>query len=409
MSLFEKVPRRSQAFVRAALIDSAAAGILLGMVQPFAGVLARRMGAGPYLLCLLSIAPFLGFVTSAIVPRLLYRYEWSRLMGMIRIFSRGALISVYFIGSAAPLIAVLVALKVLTGWSKVLFGAMMKSNVYSQARPGVFKWVRSIGLMVSVPSAYLTGYLMDLDPSNYRLIFSAAGFLAMLGAVFFFLVPERPSQTVVRENRCSLFEEFILLKKDRRFLVFMCVFFVGTLAEKLVMPIHPIFFADVLDLKYSEVGLAMGIVGPVLSVAGYLFWGKLLDRTDPVKILTLCMFVKGLRPALWALAGVQGMPVMLLVAGGMGIFRFMISGLELSVLLSVIKRSDNASTPMYMGIHYSFMGLRGLLGPLIGVTMYNAGMNILSIYWVVTSLVILGGVALLFFSRWEKGVLKNRG
>lgn len=392
-----RVPRLSRPFVAAALIDTLGAGILLGAIQPFAGVLARRLGAGPILLGFLAIAPFLGFISSGLVSRLLFRYRWSRLLGLFRLLGRGGVIIMGGVGTPLAFVSVLVFLKASTSWGKVVFQSLMKSHVPGRARVNVMKWVRASGILVSVPVALLVGNLLDLYPSSYRVIFPVAGLLAVLSSLFFFTVPGRGAEQRAHENPCGLFDEIKLLAADRRFLWFMLALFIGTLGEKIVMPIHPIYFADILKLKYADVGLTLGVVGPALSIGGFFFWGRCAGRFSPLNVLIICMFIKAIRPALWALASVESLPVMPCLIGGEAVFRFMIAGIEMGAVLSVLDMSQGDSAPLYVGIHYLFLGIRGLLGPALGVVLYKAGMDVQLMYWIVAGIVTAGGFALLAF------------
>lgn len=284
----------------------------------------------------------------------------------------------------------------------MLFGSMTQTHIYSKARPSYLKWARITMLLTSVPCAFIVGWFLDEKPYLFRVVFPAAAVISMIMSLYFFKVPSRNAEKKIQTSQHGLLEELSILKKDRRFLFFMLAFFTGTLAEKIVVPINPIYFVDVLDLKYSEVGLAQGIVGPVLSVAGYFFWGNLLEKYRPITILIICMLVKAVRPVLWALAGVEGMPAVGLITAGAAVFHFMVAGLEISILLSVLRRSEGRAAPMYLGIHYIFLGVRGLLGPVIGVAIYRAGIEIQSIYWMVAAMVVAGAVVLYLFSVWEK-------
>ncbi|MFW6152363.1 MAG: hypothetical protein ACOC6C_05255 [Verrucomicrobiota bacterium] len=82
---------------------------------------------------------------------------------------------------------------------------------------------------------------------------------------------------------------------------------------------------------------------------------------------------------------------------GAAIFRFMIAGMEIGSVLSVLNMSRGNSAHLYVGIHYLLLGIRGLLGPTLGVVLYKAGMEPQQIYWLVAAVVLAGGSALLIF------------
>ena len=120
MPFFRRVPRLSKPFVKAAILDAAAMGILLGAINPFAGVITRRLGAGPVLLGLLSIAPFIGFLSAGLISRMMYRVRWGRFMAVLRILSRFPLIAMAAVSGPVLFVGILACLQILTNWSKVL-------------------------------------------------------------------------------------------------------------------------------------------------------------------------------------------------------------------------------------------------------------------------------------------------
>jgi hypothetical protein len=221
-------------------------------------------------------------------------------------------------------------------------------------------------------------------------------------ALPFFFLPRRARESA-EHKKGGLFEEIAVLRTDRRFAVFMLVFFVGTLGEKISMPVGPLMFADVLDLTNEQVALAMGVIGPGLAIAGFLMWGQLLRRANPLPVLAVCMVLKAARPALWALAPGTQAPLLWICAGE-GLFRFLLAGVEMGTLLSIMKMSTPRQIPVYMGIHFILMAARGIGGPLVGLALLNAGVAIVDIYWVVFGVVLLGGVLLAALAvAWRNG------
>lgn len=183
---------------------------------------------------------------------------------------------------------------------------------------------------------------------------------------------------------------------DRLFMVFMAVFFIGTLGEKLVMPVIPIYFVDVLNLSYTDVGSALGIYGPSLAIAGCFIWSWAIKRFNPLSILTVCMFMKSLRPFLWGGAVFLSEPLIAIKIGE-AIFKFAIVGLEMAGVLAVLEMAPSDRVVKYMGIHYWLMGLCGIGGPCIGYILLKLNVNFFAIFMIVGTTVIAGGIALLFF------------
>ena len=82
-------------------------------------------------------------------------------------------------------------------------------------------------------------------------------------------------------------------------------------------------------------------------------------------------------------------------------FRLMVAGLEMASTLCVFQMSRARSVPTYVGVHYWFVGVRGVVGPVIGVALYKSGiLSVVGIYWLITAIVLIGGIALLVLCRF---------
>jgi hypothetical protein len=367
----------------------------MGTVTTFGGVVARRLGASPELLTLLSCSLFLGFLCSMVASRLANRVRWGRLLGILLLLQAGITSLVAVAHGATVFVAILAASLVVHGASKSLPSALMKVHVHSKARASVLKWTRIVGVLAALPIALIAGPILDARGSSYRIVFPLAAAAGAIGAIEFFRLPQRTGETHLLKARAPrLDEELRILARDRGFLLFILVFFVGPLAEKISMPLVPIYFTDVLHLNYKSVGLAVGVAGPAAAILGFWLAGRMVSFLGPLNLTVVAMFVKSVRPVLWALAPLHPDPMPFLVVGE-AVFRFSVSGLELGAILSVINYANYKESPAYLGIHYLFMGIRGLLGPLIGLALYKQGFDIRNIYWLVAAIVWLGAFALL--------------
>ncbi len=392
-----RVPASSRLFVGISLVDAVGLGLVAGAVDPFAGVVARRLGASPEMLTALALAPFLGFLVSAPASRLSYRLRWGPLLGGFRLVTYGLLFTFAWIVDPLVFVAVMLAIRFVDGPSRSLQHSMFKVNLRARGRPALLQWLRVVALLVSVPVAWAVGYGLDQQLGAYRVLFPVAAALAALTALPLFRLPRRRSEQDLSAQSPGLFAEWGVVRRDPRFLWFMLALLVGTFGEKIVMPLTPIYFVDELQLSNRDVGLALGIWGPVLGLLGYLFWGWRLRTDRPLTVLIVVMFVKALRPALWGLAAQVETPLHCVIAGE-AIFRFLIAGLDIAMMLAVLEMARPQDLPLYLGIHYWFIGVRGVAGPFVGLALMRAGMPLPSIYFLIAGIVFAGGVSLLAFA-----------
>ncbi len=395
MTLFGRIPRLSRPFVRAAFWDAAGQGLLAGIVTPFFGVLARRMGAADSLMALLAMAPFIGFLGSLRIARISGAVGWGRLLGWARV--TGYLLLAGFAFTIGPVsFAVLATLAVAVGASVAgVNGNLLRSHIRPLFRGEALKWMRTIAIGTAVPMAWLAGGLFDADASRYRVIFPLTGLLALGTVPFLFRLPRRQGEAAFQNAKPPAFgEEFRILYGDRRFTVFLLVFFIGTFGEKIGMPVLPVYFADVLNLSYRDVAAALGIAGPLASIGGYFLWSHVARRTaNPMLVLAVCMTFKAVRPAALALAVHADSPVAL-VAGAEAVFRFMVAGLEIASILSILRLAPAHRTPHYLGLHFWLMGVRGIAGPVLGWGFLASGVPLPHVFWIIAAVVLAGAAGL---------------
>jgi hypothetical protein len=279
-------------------------------------------------------------------------------------------------------------------------GSLLKVNVEEKKRPGVLQWLRMLPVIIAPPVAWVAGKMLDSpdEIGRIKLLIPAVGLGAIVTSLLFFFIPRSEGEQAHQDAGApGLLAEWKLLMRHRELRLFLGVFFIGTLAEKIVLPITPIYFADILALDYAALGLIMGVVGPVMGLLGYAFWGWRLRSVSPLKVLTWCMLLKVARPVLWALAAGREDAVMLVIIGE-AIYRLMFAGLEAGALLAVLSMCGKDDVPICTGLHYLFIGVRGILGPIIGLLLYRI-MPIPMIYWTVAGLVLVGAIALGCYAR----------
>ena len=366
----------------------------MGAVLPFAGVIARRLGASAELLALQAVAPFAGFLLAFWVTRIASKMRWSRLMLLLRVLSWLPLLLMLRIRTPLAFVAFLSLGHLLGATSHAFFHSIFRDNIRARFRAGIMTIQRVSTMLLALPLAWLVGKHLDAGAFNFQVVFFVCALAGIVLTLPFLQLKPGFSEVQGSAKPPKFSDEWSILKQDHAFRGFMIALFVGTLGEKIGMPVIPIYFADDLNLRYEEVGLALGVVGPLLAIGGFLFWGWISRRHDPLVILIWSMLLKALRPALWALAPALPVPFVLIVVGE-GIFRWAVAGLEMGAVLAVLRFSPPAKGPLYISIHFTLLGFRGLLGPFIGWGLYRLGMPIPMMLWLISAIVITGGVMLL--------------
>lgn len=161
-----------------------------------------------------------------------------------------------------------------------------------------------------------------------------------------------------------------LLLEDRRFGVYQVNQFLLGMGNLMILPLVPIIFRDRFGIGYFE-GILLASVIPMAVVPMMIpVWARLLDRVHVVMFRAYHCWVFLLIIVLLLLATVLQAKWLLYVtvtlkgaamAGGM-----------LAWQLGHHDFAPKERAGEYMGVHVTLTGVRGLIGPIVSVLLYNA-------------------------------------
>jgi MFS family permease len=251
-----------------------------------------------------------------------------------------------------------------------------------ELRGRVMSNVRVALSLVTLLSTAAAGWL--LDTLGYRVLFPLVA-IGGIGSVFLFS-RLRLDESKLPPSRASGGAITTILRKDRRFVIFLLAvvaFGVGWLS---VGPLMPLVQVDQLQLSYTEIG-ALTTVNSVFFVIGYVVLGRWIDRAGGVQVLRWILLIGAIIPLCYAVADSVWWLVPAFAALG-----FLNAGLDLGMLNSVIQLCDPDELGIYSSLQYTVVGLRGLIAPFIGVWAVRAG---LPMSWAFLGGAILIGVGVL--------------
>jgi len=109
--------------------------------------------------------------------------------------------------------------------------------------------------------------------------------------------------------------------------------------------------------------LLRNVVPPLLWLVTFLFWGRILDRDGPVRLRGILNLTWSVCPLLWGL-----FPALPVFYGAQVIQGLTQGGTQLVWTLGVIPYARKAEeVPLYMGVHATLTGVRGVTAPYVGV------------------------------------------
>lgn len=405
-----RVPRRSVPLLATEMAGQAFSWSALMTVMLFQGLIARKMGAGVGQLTLLQMAVFLGFSLAGASDRLTRRVNLGQAVFMLRLGACAMLWLVFLVNTAAGFVMLIVLMRMFEGSTISAQKALPHDYYPPQARGKLLSWTRIIGTAALVALMMVTGWALELRHDAYRWVMPGLGVALLLGSLPYALLPDRAARRRHRRRRAGLGDALRVLREDKHYRTFLLIFCIGTFGEKFLMPLNPILFENRYGMTYKQLAGVMGLAGPIASILGFLFWGRFINRRNAFTVLTICMFVKVLRPLLFAFAPVGSHIGWL--ATGEAIFRFTLTGLELSSVLAYLGMADSVRTPQYVSLHFWFIAVRGITGPVIGWGLYSLSKlawpgaeydtALTAVYLFAAVVILAGGVGIAWFNRVDR-------
>lgn len=300
-------------------------------------------------------------------------------------------------------------------WAGVitLRSAIWRANFPRHVRGQITGRITVIYSSIIAISAGLTGLLMNHWPEVWRLTFPVAGVLGLVAAWRYQRMRIRMGARLRKQelkeaserHGGQLRQSLKILKRDhwyRRYMMTMFVFGSGNL---MVIALLVVLLTEQFSVsRFSQVMITTTL--PLICVAVFTpIWARRLDAVHILDYRAKQAWTFVLAVGLFALASVFNV-----------ILGFWVGALALGAAFAGGKlgwnlghndfASDEQST-LYMGIHVTLTGLRGLLAPLIGVLVYQKlefwgeGLGRFVLIFPLT-LTLGGAITFVVLARWRR-------
>ncbi len=381
------------------------AGVFNGLALPLVGVVGRRLGMSTGMLAILMGSQFLGLALNLWFGHLARSGDLVAYVFWPGILSRVALALVAVFASPAAFLVLLSLYYIISTFGSPAYFSLMRSNYSNAHRAKAMGQVRIMMMAVSAVCAAFAGGFLQTFPQGFRILFPLAALAGIAGNLFFRKVkPRRSREPAPALGKASFADSLALIGKDRPFLLFMAIYFIIGFPDKLLIPLEPIRIVDELGAGYGAAGFILGTVPLVAAILGYYLCSKLADRTDPFLLLLATSLLSSTRFLGFALASQPSHLIPGSFLNGMSN-----AGWDLLPVFTILLFADQARFGLYMGMHSTLIGIRGLMGPALGTWLYEgAGMRIIDIYWLAFALELVGAafLALFWASRRRTGFLR---
>ncbi len=195
-------------------------------------------------------------------------------------------------------------------------------------------------------------------------------------------------------------EAVATFRRDRGYLWYEVNFMIYGLAFLMIYTMLPILLAGQLRLSYEQISTARIVIAQS-GVALLAPWmGQFSDRHHPARLCQLAFAVMSLFPlGLIAAHDVQTARPDLAIDAVFVIYAVGMAGVNIGWNVGSISFAPAGEGSRYQGIHVAMVGIRGLLGPVIGLTAYRVfGMN--QVFLLACVLLLLASISSDALCRW---------
>jgi hypothetical protein len=259
----------------------------------------------------------------------------------------------------------------------LVHSSVLRMNYPAQWRSWLLARALALSQIVTASAGLIFGQLLETEPAIYRLLFPLAGLCGLMGAfqVRRIVLRSESSSSSGKEGAgngegngngpapdYSLGRILRVLREDDRFRRYEFSFSLFGFANIMTLPVIPLFLEKRLGIHYGAAGLILVTIPMLIDTLMLPQWGKICDRHNPLLMRAVFNFIFSCGPliytvstSLWMFA--TGRAIIGIVQGG--------SGLVWVLGINYFARREDV--PVYMGIHQSLTGIRGLIAPFAGI------------------------------------------
>ncbi|MEC9372514.1 MAG: MFS transporter [Planctomycetota bacterium] len=350
------------------------------------GVIAQKaFNAGGLAIATIAAAPAMANITSLIWTKVLRGRDR---VAVVNLMQLGVIASVLLI-AAAPLSSlgvvmlvagVLLARALLSGIINAR-ADIWRSNYPRNARARATGKLTVITTLITSTGAIVLAAYMDLAgdqaANSYRIVFVAAALIALIGVWAFSHVRWRGrlasrrgelATTAAKDDPATPRGMLAVLRRDPLYRRFMSAQFVLGIGNLAALPPFIIAIDETLDLGYTE-SIALTHALPLfIAVLVVPLWARLLDRTHIVRFRVFHSWVFVAAHIATAIGLALGEAWILYLSRI--IIGVAFGGGFLAWNLGHHDFAPKNMASVYMGIHVTLTGVRGVAAPFIGTLLY---------------------------------------
>ncbi len=251
-----------------------------------------------------------------------------------------------------------------------------RANYPPAMRARIVGRISSAQMVIVAASGAGLGWVLDHNKDAYRVLLPLACALA-LGAVWAYGGIRVRGEKRLLENRQNVMKPWHgplvvvrVLRSDKRYAQFMLCMFILGFGNLMINPVLVITLREEFGFTYFKSILITSSIQSVMQVLLIPMWARLLDRAHVVRFRSIHSWVFVAGSLIFTLATFTHR-VELMFVGAM-IQGAAYAGGALAWNLGHVDFSPPSQTGNYMATHVTLNGVRGLIAPIVAVTLYES-------------------------------------
>ncbi len=395
-------------------------GLSFGILMLHEIILKKSLLGTDFQVTLLIFLSSSAFIFSIYGTELIHRSSNpARTIIILALISRFFLFIIPLFSTPGYFIFCIAAMSYIDSLIKPSWNTVFKHNYSDGRRSLLYSYSSSLYTIVILIVSTVLGYLLDINYELYKILFPIAGIFDVLSYISLakmitmgqdlrMIPPGIPGKSF----SLKLFEDILVLpvrnmmrifKENRPFFRFEVFFFMYGMAFMIASPAVPIYLVEVLQLSYSPISIAKGLVFYTATILFTPLMGRLHGTGNPTKFCGYLFLFLLFYPL--SMMGVKYLPGVIsfitpeiMLYFTFFLFGILMSGITMSWNLSTIYYAPHYQEANYQSVHITLTGVRGVFSPFIGYLILRY-VSIEATFIVSSVIFLLAGIMMLRESR----------
>lgn len=369
------------------LISQAFNGLSFGILALQDVILKKSLLASDFQVTMLIFLTSSAFLFSIYGAEIINRSNnQSRTIIVMAIVSRLFLLIIPFFENPNFFIFCIAAMSYTDSLIKPSWNTVFKHNYSDEKRSVLYSYASSLYTVIVLIITTLLGYLLDFNYELYKVFYPLAGIFDILAYINLAKMIKIGSSGNHHDNKftgkisAKLLKDILILpirnlvrifRENKPFFRFEMYFFLYGVAFMVASPAVPIFLVENLELDYTPISIAKGLVFYSATILITPAMGRFHGVGNPTKFCGYLFLSLILYPLLMLSIKYFGV-VNHIVSENVLLyltyffFGIVMSGVTLSWNLSSIYYAPNLQVANYQAVHITLTGVRGVFAPFIG-------------------------------------------